>query len=319
MAKKVVGTLSADGAFELHAAGLSGAMLRGKKQGEAVQGDLLVSVWGEGTDYVPRWRRPAFTFLRKPLRTTLDGGWSGMIGKDAVRMSFTRTADRSAGQALYAHGEVSSLEAKDDWAGERLIIEKRRGAEPRGRIEAVLNETYSAVLGTWTSADGSRSAFVALASGRAAPPAVTLSASLRNGAFGLELSHYADGNGAHGLGSGRCLLVDPASARIVEPRTLIHEGKRQELTRLVTRKLLAQNSVKSMAELRQGCGGSEDGPDEATVSAETDICLTDKSVDVAFEVYEIGPYSMNAPRVSLAYAEARPFFAQDELLATLLR
>jgi hypothetical protein len=394
--RKVVGTVSADGSFTLQAAGLAGALVRGKKLGDEIAGDLLMSVWGESTGYAPEWHRPAFTFAHAPVARTMRGRWNGMIGKNPVRVSFVSSADGSTGQASYPRGEVSSLEVRTDASTDAVIVEERRGGELRGRMHFAVFDGGAPVLGTWTSADGTESAFVglgALGTNAGVTRPVALGPSLRleprfvlyfgrscvfdhtwpvlvgaganvgelnqqlaawsresleaptcneesvgpmserpfqqevsytayplgGGAFGLELSHWADGNGAHGYGSSRCFVGDPARGRLVEPRLLVNEGKRDALTRLVTKKLLAESSVKSMAGLRKANGGGEEGPDLATVGPETDICFTDKSVDVAFEVYEIGPYSMNAPRVSLTRTEAKPFFVEDALVTAVLR
>lgn len=392
MARKVEGSLGADGSFELRQAGTSSPMVRGSAQGDEVKGELLVSVWGEKLGYTPQWRRLPFVVERGPFAQSLAGPLNGMVGADPIRWRLAASGSGLSGEARYPRGEGSTLTGRFDAASARLVVDESRDGKPLGQASLVAF-TPSSAYGVWRSADGVRSGFVALGARWAIGEPLVLTPTLRlepryvlyfgrscvfdhtwpalvgagshvarlnqelgawsrqelqaptcneegvgpsserpyyehavyaahpvgEGRFGLEVSHWADAGGAHGLGSKRCLLVDPAAGRIVEPGKLVAESGRAALTALVTKKLLAQNKVKTMAKLRAANGGSEEGPTEALVSADTDICVTEQGVDVSFEVYEIGPYSMNAPLVSLTRTEARPFFQPDETMAAALR
>jgi hypothetical protein len=139
-----------------------------------------------------------------------------------------------------------------------------------------------------------------------------VTSSKRPGYLGLQTSGYEYTGGAHGMPYSSCSVVDLSEGKLIQLHTLLAPGALARLSEIASRKLREENKVSDLNE----AGFFEK---EIKVSDKPDLCLGDDEITLDFSVYEIAPYAMGAPSISLTFAELKPLMRADPLVTELLK
>src|SRR5204862_5993638 len=92
--------------------------------------------------------------------------------------------------------------------------------------------------------------------------------------------------------------------RVIEIAKEMSQDHRDALSKIVTASLQKEHGTPDLTRA---------GFFDATVkiNADTAICLTDTGAAIAFNPYEVAPWSMGAPTVKVSAAELRPLMPAD--------
>jgi hypothetical protein len=130
--------------------------------------------------------------------------------------------------------------------------------------------------------------------------------------LGFSFSSYSYSGGAHGMYDSICHVADLDKGTLTQLGTLLTPEGRPRLTALAVRKLLAENKVTKLTD----AGFFED---EIKLADTPNLCVTDQGFVLSFGLYEISPYSMGTPEVSLTAAELAPLLQKNELTDAITR
>jgi hypothetical protein len=134
----------------------------------------------------------------------------------------------------------------------------------------------------------------------------------RPGALSVELRKYDFAGGAHGTYAQTCEVLDLRRGERRALREWLAPGAGPKLSALATAKLRAEHGVADLT--AAGFFKSE-----VTAGDAPDVCLLDDAVALRFAPYEVAPYAMGAPEVTLSFAELRPLLKGDPRVDELLR
>lgn len=134
------------------------------------------------------------------------------------------------------------------------------------------------------------------------------------GYFGLSISGSTFTGGAHEAGFGECFVVDVDKAALVDLQTLLAPapGGRARLSKMVDAKIKRDNPGQKLTD----AGFFKD---DIEVSDTTSLCLAPDGILVSFSPYEIAPWSMGAPQVTIAAKDALPLFSPSPLVDAVLK
>jgi hypothetical protein len=125
--------------------------------------------------------------------------------------------------------------------------------------------------------------------------------------FGLEIHDYDYAGGAHGMSSVECYAADLESGALTHLTAAeLTPDARKKLDALVNAALARDNGVTKLTD----AGFTSDS---VSVSPDTTLCVDGADLVVQFQAYEIAPYAMGAPRVTIAAANAKPLALGAEL------
>jgi hypothetical protein len=119
---------------------------------------------------------------------------------------------------------------------------------------------------------------------------------------------YYTAGAAHPNGDATCIVLDTKTVTALRMVDELTGTGRAELGARVTRML--QGDGPKLTEQMYNSDDIEIGPN-------TNLCLTDTEIQVAFERYEIAPYVMGAPGVSFAKADVRSLFEKNDVMDAL--
>ncbi|RYE92193.1 MAG: DUF3298/DUF4163 domain-containing protein [Myxococcales bacterium] len=140
----------------------------------------------------------------------------------------------------------------------------------------------------------------------------TVTSTKHAGLVGLSLGGDEYTGGAHGIGVSTCSVVELATGKLVSLHTLLTPGAREALSRLATEKLRKEHGVTDLTE-------ANFFESEIKAGDRPDLCLYDDHVTLHFGSYEVAPYVMGHPEVSLTFAEVRPLVQKTPLTEAALR
>lgn len=132
------------------------------------------------------------------------------------------------------------------------------------------------------------------------------------GYVGMLTSGYEYTGGAHGMPYSRCSVADLSSGKLIELHTLLAPESRDKLTALVNKKLREEHKVTDLTEV-----GFFDSA--VKLGEQPDLCLHDDGAELVFSVYEVAPYVMGTPTVSLSFAELKPLMKKDPAVDAMMR
>jgi hypothetical protein len=269
------------GKFELRETGPKGTFT-GKMRGTFLNASHLVGVWesADGARSMPLW----LSFAQPlPKILELPGGGKVIPREQEARLAPHCTRSRTS-------PELDGLASK--------------------KAQDALNKEFSRPLVFPADKELCEGATADLPYSFDEGYAVT--SSKRKGLLGVELSSYEFTGGAHPNGATSCLVLDTEQGRRIDLHTLLAEGALDKLSALATRKLKEEHKVTDLTE-----AGFFD--QEIKVSKEPNLCLQDDHLTLVFSAYEVGPYAMGAPEVTLSFAELKPLMKKDPLVDALLR
>jgi hypothetical protein len=126
---------------------------------------------------------------------------------------------------------------------------------------------------------------------------------------GLEQSEFWYGAGAaHPNGDKTCTVLDTRTLSQIQLASMLTDDGRAKLGDRVTATLQGGGPKLTEQDYRE---------DSVAISPTTNMCLTDKEIVVSFRRYEVAPYFMGEPEVSVPKTELRPFFEKGETLDAL--
>ncbi len=127
--------------------------------------------------------------------------------------------------------------------------------------------------------------------------------------FGITFHESSYTGGAHGMWGVTCKVADTETGALFSLAAKMTPENRKKLAALVVAALKKEHAVETLSDAGFFV-------DDIEIKEDSNVCVGAKGITVSFNPYEVGPWVMGAPEVSIANDDARPLF--PPALATAL-
>ncbi len=230
-----------------------------------------------------------------------DGSRSFPIDLEPGNGGYPETVDLGGGLSLYPQETVH----QSDGCAIDIVLPQLRGANDRTK-QTALN---ALLRGDREKAFACDAPVPDAPTGSFQDVGYTLLTKKKGRFVSLSQSQfYYTAGAAHPNGDATCIVLDTKTVTALRMVDELTGTGRAELGARVTRML--QGDGPKLTEQMYNSDDIEIGPN-------TNLCLTDTEIQVAFERYEIAPYVMGAPGVSFAKADVRSLFEKNDVMDAL--
>jgi hypothetical protein len=241
-------------------------------------------------------------------RENMLAEWSSPDGERTFRVKmeqgdgYPETVDLGGGLALYPQENViEGKRCKYD-----LVFPQLRGAKD-GAKQSALNALLRGDQGKTRTCEGPDEPEIM---DYEETESYTLGTHKQGRFVGLSQGGYSFMGGAHGNGGIECSVIDTRNLTRMRLAELLTEEGKKKLGELTTHALQKQLGVQKLTD-------SYFYADDVEVQKTTNLCLSDTSIEVSFNQYEIAPYVAGPQSVTFPKAEMRELFEKNELTQAL--